>query len=514
VLANREKLGFWLVASLLIVAAAGKSILYDNLDPDFFWHLRVADQLSRDGIGRIVDEISFESIREPWTPYSWLAELGMSALWQLTGLPGVLVTTIFLVAIFFFLIALASREACVVAADEPRDVATLVSLLVAMLLSLAYLSFRPVLLALVLIALIVFLVLRDRRVSGSSWTWLVVPAVAILANVHLYVIVAVALLWAYAIGSAVDARSAGRSGRRDANDDLQYPPNLKTSTLPVTRYLLIASASTLAACCTPMLPGAVAQALAYRTSDVMVASGAIAEMTPFYHGTIGKIVALMIACVWLVAIVRRRRLGISLLFMLLVATIFLFQFGRFSPLFAIVFAPVLACVLPSMSSRSLGRKPVVWIAAALVLVGVLRVGSSIPAHLELDAWLTRNGPDAPHYPAAAAKFVEKNLATPKPLERQRLLNEFTWGGYLAWRLGDRYQVFVDGRTQLYTPDFWRGMLGDRERLTSRIKASGASVAIVSVRTQRLFPALRQLGWQEVYRDEFAVVLVPRVDPGP
>ena len=29
------------------------------------------------------------------------------------------------------------------------------------------------------------------------------------------------------------------------------------------------------------------------------------------------------------------------------------------------------------------------------------------------------------------------------------------GGYLEYRLGDRYQVLLDGRTQLFTPDFWR-----------------------------------------------------------
>jgi hypothetical protein len=57
-------------------AAASKSILYDTLDPDCFWHLRVAEQLQRDGIRPLVDPMSFMSIKDPWTPYSWLAELG------------------------------------------------------------------------------------------------------------------------------------------------------------------------------------------------------------------------------------------------------------------------------------------------------------------------------------------------------------------------------------------------------------------------------------------------------
>ena len=52
------------------------------LDPDCFWHIRVAEQLEREGIHPIVDQLSFASIKDPWTPYSWLAELGMKWVWD------------------------------------------------------------------------------------------------------------------------------------------------------------------------------------------------------------------------------------------------------------------------------------------------------------------------------------------------------------------------------------------------------------------------------------------------
>jgi len=73
---SRLPIGFWLLIALLALCAGGKAILYDTLDPDCFWQLRVADQLCHDGIGPLVDRISFASEKEPWTPYSWLAELG------------------------------------------------------------------------------------------------------------------------------------------------------------------------------------------------------------------------------------------------------------------------------------------------------------------------------------------------------------------------------------------------------------------------------------------------------
>src|SRR5262245_3087879 len=76
---------FWLLVGLIASVGAGKAVMSDTLDPDLFWHLRVVDQLRSDGIGPIVDRISFSSIREPWTPYSWLAELGMKSLWDQFG---------------------------------------------------------------------------------------------------------------------------------------------------------------------------------------------------------------------------------------------------------------------------------------------------------------------------------------------------------------------------------------------------------------------------------------------
>ena len=84
--AGREVLGFSLLLGLILLAAAGKGVLYDTLDPDAFWHLRVAEQIQRDGVRPLVDDISFSSIRQPWTPYSWLAELTMKSIWDRGGL--------------------------------------------------------------------------------------------------------------------------------------------------------------------------------------------------------------------------------------------------------------------------------------------------------------------------------------------------------------------------------------------------------------------------------------------
>src|SRR5262245_60645480 len=98
-------LGFWLLIGMLATVGAGKAVLSDSLDPDLFWHLRVAEQLRAEGIHPIVDRLSFSSIKDPWTPYSWLAELGMQWFWAAFGWRGAVASKAICVAAILALVA-------------------------------------------------------------------------------------------------------------------------------------------------------------------------------------------------------------------------------------------------------------------------------------------------------------------------------------------------------------------------------------------------------------------------
>jgi hypothetical protein len=125
----------------------------------------------------------------------------------------------------------------------------------------------------------------------------------------------------------------------------------------------------------------------------------------------------------------------------------------------------------------------------------------------MEAWVNRHGPDARGYPCDAAAYVDAHVEP----RTGRLISEFDWGGYLEWRLGDRYQLFLDGRTQLFTPDFWQatylGGVDERRRFLADVRADAA---IVPVGTSVFRHSLVRLGWKSVYRDpeNRAEVLVP------
>jgi hypothetical protein len=501
--------GFALLVGLVVLVAAGKPILFDTLDPDCFWHLRVAEQLRVDGIGPLVDRLSFASMQRPWTPYSWLAELSMDWIWKTGGWRAALIAQSLMQAAFIVFIAMACRARPNSMRLRPANKFTtdsavpgaLESALVtaaSAILSLAYLSFRPATAALALLAMCGWLIVRDRR-SGerTAAVWIIVPVTALMINLHLYAILVpvwIGALWLGAMFEQYQSR----------------PENLSEAERRVSRYGWLLGATTVACLATPMLPGVMGSILRYQFSDPMVASGYISEMRPFYHGAAGMISAILALLLGGFVLLGRHRLRAGEWLWLGVATLLLLRLGRFAPTFAIVAAPIFAVALPSLSSQIL-RKPAICATIALVLIaGIVRLCIQFPSHgAKLETWLNRHGPGTPGYPCAAADFVAANV---KPASG-RLINEFTWGGYLEWRLGNHYQALLDGRTQLFSPAFWQATyLGAEDRRAWYFSQLQADAAVLPIERSTFQNTLLKQGWQVVYHDDRAQVLLPPATP--
>ena len=188
------------------------------------------------------------------------------------------------------------------------------------------------------------------------------------------------------------------------------------------------------------------------------------------------------------------------------STVLLFRMGRMSPVFAIIAAPVFAAVVPTLSDRILTRRPIVAALSIVLALSAWPILRGFPrSDQSLSTWLNRNGPDAPNYPCRAADFVDRNI----PGQTRHILCDLTWGGFLEWRLAGRFQTLMDGRTQLFTPEFWNtAALGSPAQRRQFLAATPADAAIVRAARSPLGDALTGLNWKTVYRDEFAQVLVP------
>jgi hypothetical protein len=481
------RLSFSLLLALLALVAAGKVILGDTLDPDSFWHMRVGQEIARQTWPHpLIDDLSYASVRQPWTPYSWLAELGMNKLWDAGGFRAAVAVQAILESAFIFLIGLCAIEFSASVHGQPRYLASILAAAMGGILSLAYLSFRPVTFALVGLSLIAWLLLRDRRKNQKSKAvWLVPPITALLINIHFFAFFVPLWIAALLIGDAIQFK--------------KFPRRLSA--------LFLTSA---AACClTPMLPGTIRSVLDYSQHDVMVQSKTIAEFRPFYQGTAGHISAALVALLLISAIwqfTRSRRIPLGELIWLAGSTVLLFRLGRMSPLFAIIAAPIFAAVLPKLSDRLLTRPPITAIFAAMLVLTAWPIAKAFPRPARsLSSWLNRNGPDAPNYPCSAADYVEENI----PPKTHHLICEFTWGGYLEWRLGNKFQTLMDGRTQLFSAEFWNTVaLGSPQNRRTYFATNPADAAILRTSKNPFAEPLTDLGWKIVYKDEFAEVLVP------
>jgi hypothetical protein len=487
--------GFVLLIALLALVPAAKAVLYDTLDPDSFIHLLAADQLWHEGIHPIVDHQSYMSIREPWTPYSWLAELGMKLIWDTGGYRAALAAHAILAAGLICLIARACAER-VRSQDDPNRLARIaLATAFAAFLSIPYLSFRPVTLALVIMAMCVWLLVRDRRLGERTRAaWLVVPLAALLVNVHLYAIILPAWVAALLAGALWEWRRAPVENR----------PEAKRRT---ARYAVLFVGTALACLATPMLKGAMRSIAFYQAVDPMVAGTVVKEYLPFYAGVPGMISAVLVILVVVFVLARREELRAGEVFWLLGSLVLLLRMGRFSPVFAMAAAPMLAATMPHLADAVLGRGLTRVALMVVIGTGLYRVWEEFPGpSMPLDRWLERNGASMPGYPAHAARYVDQMV----PRRTGRMINEYSWGGYLSWRLGPKFQVLLDGRTNLYPPEFWQKTYLSKkpDEISAFLASLDADVAVLPTGASRFQPALEALGWKIALLDPRATVLVP------
>jgi hypothetical protein len=536
------RIGFCLLIGVLALAAVGKVVQSDTLDPDAFWHMRVGQELlNRGWPGPLVDDLSFASRHDPWTPYSWLAEMGMKKLWDAGGIRAAVAAQAAMEGAFVVLLALGAVNASRGSggsvtggpppspspsvgfrrmgkremsgesdSGRPRYIPSALATAAGGILSLAYLSFRPVTAALVLLAAIAWLIFRDRRMSGRSRAiWLVPALTALLINVHFFALMVPLWTGAFLLGDWLSSyHSSPHPAETNGGGGLGWGRSLN-------RGVLLLVLSIFACGLTPMLPGMLRSVFDYSTHDVMVKSGHIEEMRPFYEGIMGHvsaaIVAVVGACLIAACVKQRRdrgaaRVGLGEIICVAGSAILLFRLGRMAPVFAIIGMPLFAATMPGISHRVLTRKPVLAMLAICIAMMAVSITRAFPARGQsADAWLNRLGPDFPGYPCAAAAFIDSHATA----ARGRLICEFTWGGYLEWRLNPRFQTLMDGRTQLFSADFWRStVLGSKDIQKAFLAATSANVACISAKKSSYGDLLAALGWKTVYQDGYARVMIP------
>jgi tetratricopeptide (TPR) repeat protein len=408
-------------------------------ETDLFFRLAAGEQFLRSGHLVHRNLFSFTFPDAPYLDSAWLFDAGAAVVFRLGGFPGVVMgKTILVLALAVFAYRLCRR----------RGVSSVVA---ALALALAFLCMRERLVerphVFSLLGEVAVLALLPLVESGNRRAWLLLPLVALWANLHAGAFLAAILLALAGAGVLLD-----RAGPRAA-----------------LRFALAALLAAAALLATPVGPGI------FRYLAFHVAIFAIHPVDEFRAVTWRSDAGFIFFALGSLAVLALSRRGSwkerlpAFGFLALAA-----GHVRFTADATIVMAVVAAPALEHLASRFVARRPRALAAGLLAGLALATLGPRIAEAGRGGRFLTL-GLDESALPLDAIRFVEA-LGL-----RERMYNDFETGAYLLWQGYPRYRVFVDPRLPAYPVEFHR-LLGrmdiSREEWTSAMDRLGVESALL------------------------------------
>jgi len=457
---------------LLVFAAAAAAVLSFRpiYEPDLWWHLAQGREAAA---GRLVHtnvfNFMYAAYPQPYTP--WLFDLGAYLAWRAGEGTGIQIAQAAALASTFALTFLACRE-------RAATSATLAVLVLGFFVVEPRAVPRPHLLSFVGMAGCAFLIeTARRRATAAPLVW-AIPLVALWSNLHAECVLGVMLIGLFA--AAEFARPSALS-RSEALRALAMAAGCGVATLAnpygwgLERYLIEN----------------------WRVPQVLN----IAELRPAYLPTYRAFfIYLIVGAALLLA---RPRAALSEVVAALAYAALGSRFLRFTPLVFLVTAPLVSGRLTALMSRGLDGRAIVVTAVA---AGLLTARQPIAAFTRIAIGTQAVAPQA---------FFTQDFRT--VVERAGLhgpvFNSMNLGGFVAWELYPRTQVFQDGRLQAVpaahfvailkaarSPEEWESLL------------RGIDWAVISLpRPNELSGAghFREPAWRAVFDDDAIRIVVRR-----
>lgn len=490
-------LGIWLVLMI-----DGRSRLFS--DPGSLWHIVVGQRMLSSGNWIYTDPFSFTAAGQPWIAQWWLSEYALAAIHRMSGLDGILLATVTILACLYTWVARRLMRAGL----HPL-LATFVTVL-AILASSYHFHPRPHLITIVFLGW-TFAKLCDveaGRISLYRLFWLL-PLFVLWANLHGGMVGGLGTL-AAAVAGWGTAYWFGRSG-------------------PLVRWRQILVLSVLvAACALAALVNPYGAALPHVWFSLIrspVMPRVIQEHFPLWDSGTSALAVLLFGLLYGTAFLgtlpARPRITWLIPFLWLVLA---WTRVRHGPLFAITAVLALADIFPHVrwakwlarkgsvlfslrANEEAGRTGRDWrwmlapIALVLTAVGLQLASCSLPVlernwvQLDLSKWPVELLPEL--------RQIERNAEQPTPI-----FNDMLFGGFLIYYTPG-LRVFIDDRCELYGDerliDYSRAVCDDPAHIEAWAARYGFEVALV--RTGSSFDLYLQQasGWNMVRRTEAATL---------
>lgn len=407
------------VAAFAVLAAVFLVALAPRFDPDFWWHLKDGQYIASHHSVPSRDFMSFAYAGHPWTDLEWLPELIMYELYRLAGLRGPVVFYGCIIALTFALVYWDMVQ---------RRIQRFLALAVLICAAVASTgSWGPRIQMLTLLFLASYaLVLHRFELTRDRRLLVIFPVLMLVwANSHGGFALGLAFLTLALVGECLNRRfqHIGSLSR----GDLQFLGGSCVVTVAVTlvnpngaRELLY-----------PLT------FLAPNPFTNLIQESASPNFHVFIFMVFGAMQLTLIAALYF----GRHAVNWTHLLLILSMTYLALEQGRNVAVWCVLISPLVALYLQQAMQRVYiekrwagGIKSVINVAFVVLVIGAcVRAGAIILDSSSISGFVNRS------FPGRAVSYMQVHRLP------AHVLAEYTWGGYVLWRVFPRYQVYMDSR---------------------------------------------------------------------
>jgi hypothetical protein len=413
----------WVV--LVVVQLAENNLA----DTDLWWHLRNAQFLVTNYRFPNFDTYSFTVVGRPWMNHEWLGEIPFYLAWRVNSLEGIEILMLTVLAAIF----LGVLYLCYLRSQHIK--ASALACWVAVLLGTVNFGSRTILFGYV--CFVVLLIILERfRVQKKSPLWVLPILFCVWINAHGSWSLGLLVFAIFVLSGLVE----GQWGNIKA---------IRWSPQQLRRLIMTFGTSCLALFANPFGRRLILFPLDLAFRQPLGVAAVEEWGSVDFHGPRGKVVLIVLAGLFLAALVTHHQWHFSDLLL----TLFAFYCGlsheRFLFFAGIIVAPIIADLLQFVPRY----RPEIdkhWL-NAMMLFGMLAFAAHrfpTPEQLEFQV--------EAEYPAEALPHLDS------PDLSGNMLNFYPWGGYLGWE-NPQLKVFIDSRANIYEH---AGVFEDYLRLTA------------------------------------------------
>lgn len=454
------------------------------LDCDSPWHIAAGDLIRTTMQVPATDPWSFASNGHPWVNLAWLYDIGVSWLYEIMGMQGLVAVIILLAAIIPCLMAkLCFMRGCTIST-------TLIASILGMIAMFSNVSVRPQMISLILLAC-AFIILSRQRTRPSRALWLLSLITIIWANIHGSYLVMYIMIGSFFL-EALQARDVAK----------------------VKSYIYVGLTCLVAATLTPL-----GYNIFLTSWDLMHIEYSKAYITEWQPSSLSNNVILYAMLMLLVGLAFFSRYRPPLADMLLVIFWLLMAMNekRHTAIWAIFYIPIVAMMLSEILHQRSARmrrleatltrdfsqvnmsKQCSW--AILVLIATYLAP---PAQRII---ISDTLYDPTKYPVEEISYLMQHHPG------SRVLNDYGYGGFIIYQARGSIQPMIDGRIETAYP---KQVIKDymtaayfKPKWQEIITQYELQLALFPNKDKTAKYALNKAGWREAFKGSVATVYEKR-----